>query len=63
MLKNWMSQHADYSKFKDLGKGSPGPEGYKKIRVHFVYNVKHNGRHKARLVAGGRLTDVPAESV
>jgi len=43
-----MSQHADYSTFKDLGKGSPGPEGYKKIRVHFVYNVKHDGRHKDR---------------
>ena len=28
-----------------------------------VYDVKHNGRHKARLVAGGHLTDVPMESV
>ena len=58
-----MSQHSNYSTFKDLGKGSPGPEGYKKIRVHFVYDVKHDGRHKARLVAGGHLTDVPAKSV
>jgi hypothetical protein len=58
-----MSQHAKYSTFKSLGKGSPGPDGYKKIRVHFVYNVKHNGCHKARLVAGGHLTDVPVDSV
>ena len=36
---------------------------YKKIRVHLVYDVKHDGRHKARLVAGGHLTDVPMESV
>ena len=28
-----------------------------------VYNVKHDGRHKARLVAGGHLTDTPVESV
>ena len=28
-----------------------------------MYNVKHNGRQKAPLVAGGHLTDVPAESV
>ena len=28
-----------------------------------VYDIKHNGRHKARLVAGGHLTDVPMESV
>jgi hypothetical protein len=58
-----MSQHAKYSTFKSLGKGSPGPDGYKKIRVHFVYDVKHDGRHKARLVAGGHLTDVPVDSV
>ena len=59
-----MSQHADYSTFKDLEKGSPGPEGYKRIQVHFVYNVKHDRRHKARLVAGEHLTDaVPAKRV
>ena len=28
-----------------------------------VFDVKHDGRHKARLVAGGRLTDVPIDSV
>ena len=43
--------------------GRPAPEGHKKIRVHFVFDVKHDGRHKARLVAGGHLTDVPLESV
>ena len=43
-------------------KGKP-PEGYKRIPVHFVYDVKHDGRHKARLVAGGHLTGTPLESV
>jgi len=28
-----------------------------------VYAVKHDGRHKARLVADGHLTDVPIDSV
>ena len=28
-----------------------------------MYDVKHDGRHKARLVAGVHLTDVPLESV
>jgi hypothetical protein len=28
-----------------------------------VFDVKHDGRHKARYVAGGHLTDVPNESV
>ena len=35
--------------------------GYKKIIVHFVFAVKHNLRHKARLVAGGHLTDPTME--
>jgi Reverse transcriptase (RNA-dependent DNA polymerase) len=30
---------------------------YKRIIVHFVFAVKHDLRHKARLVAGGHLTD------
>jgi hypothetical protein len=37
--------------------------GYKRIRVHMVYDVKHDGRHKARLVADGNLTQVPVEAV
>ena len=39
------------------------PVGHKKIRVHPVYAIKHDGRHKARLVADGHLTDIPMESV
>jgi hypothetical protein len=39
------------------------PSGFKKIRVHLVFDVKHNGRHKARLVADGHLTDIPLDSV
>ena len=41
----------DYKVFKDLGKDVAVPEGYKKIRVHLIYNVKHDGRHRAQLVA------------
>ena len=53
----------EYNTFIDKGKGAPIPPGYKKIRCHFVYDVKHDGRHKARLVAGGHLTDTPVGSV
>jgi Reverse transcriptase (RNA-dependent DNA polymerase) len=28
-----------------------------------VYDIKHDGRHKARLVADGHLTDIPLDSV
>jgi hypothetical protein len=30
---------------------------------HFIYDVKHDGRHKAQLVAGGHLMEVPTDSV
>ena len=36
---------------------------YKRITVHMVYAVKHDGRRKSRLVAGGHLTDTPIDSV
>ena len=43
---------------KDMDKVKD-PKDHKKIRVHFVFDVKHYGRHKARLVAYWHLTDVP----
>jgi len=52
-----------YNVFKDLGYKAPVPDGYKRIRVHLVFDVKNDGRHKARLVADGHLTDLPLESV
>ncbi|MFA9289535.1 MAG: reverse transcriptase domain-containing protein [Weeksellaceae bacterium] len=58
-----MNQLKDYQTFIDKGKGGEVPQGYKKIRCHMVYDVKHDGRHKARLVAGGHLTDPNTESV
>jgi hypothetical protein len=58
-----LAQLDEYNTFKDVGSGDLKPEGYKKIKVHFVYDVKHDGRHKARLVAGGHLTDPPIDSV
>ena len=52
-----------YNVFEDHGLNTDPPKGYKKIRVHLIYDVKHDGRHKARLVADGHLTDLPSESV
>ena len=58
-----VNQLLDYDSFESLGKGAPIPEGYKKIPYHFVYDVKHDGRRKSRLVAGGHRTDTPVDSV
>jgi Reverse transcriptase (RNA-dependent DNA polymerase) len=55
----------EYIVFKDIGKGGVQvpPSDYKKIRCHMVYDVKHDGRHKSRLIAGGHLTPEPEESI
>ena len=58
-----VSQLNEYESFKDLGKGAEVPEGYTKIRCHFVYDVKHSGKFKSRFVAGGHMTDTPTDSI
>ena len=35
------------------------PKGYKWIPLHFVFDVKHDGTRKARLVAGGNVISTP----
>ena len=58
-----LGQIDEYETFEDKDKGfKPGPD-FKKIRCHLVYAVKHDGRHKARFVAGGHLTETPIDSV
>ena len=67
-----MDQINESKVFQDHGKAqydpksrkvSNAPNGYQKIRVHLIFAVKHDGRHKARLVAGGHLTPDPIESI
>ena len=58
-----LGQIDDYKTFIDLGKGGVPPKGSKKISVHLIFDIKHDGRHKARLVADGHRTDIPLVSV
>ena len=67
-----MGQINEYMVFQDHGKAqidpksrkvSNTPDGDQKIMVHLIFAVKHYGRHKARLVAGGHLTPDPIESI
>ena len=39
------------------------PPNHQKIRVNLMFAVKHNGRHKARLVADVSLTPEPVENI
>ena len=65
-----IEQIKEYQVFKDFGRAvyeknkiTNAPEGHQKIRVHFVFDVKHCGKFKARLVADGHLTKEPMETV
>jgi hypothetical protein len=60
-----LAQLKEYDTFQSIGHKDTTriPDGYKKIRVHLVFAVKHDGRHKARMVANGHLTDIPFDSV
>ena len=61
-----IEQIKEYQVSKDNGKAvyekdktADAPEGYQKIRVNFVFDLKHCGKFKARLVADGHLTKEP----
>ena len=57
-----IEQFKEYQVFKDYGK-AVYETGYQKIRVHYVFDVKHCGKFKARLVADRHLTKEPNETV
>jgi hypothetical protein len=46
--------------FQFLENGERVPVGYKWIRCHMVFDVKMDITRKARLVAGGHMTDPPS---
>ena len=53
-------EKAQYDKQKKV---LNAPPGHQEIRVHIIFAVNYDGRHKARLVADGHLTPEPVESI
>ena len=58
-----MSQLDECDTFINHGIRKTAPQGYKIIRTHLIYDIKHDGRHKARYVADGHIIDIPVDSV
>ncbi|MGH7974543.1 MAG: reverse transcriptase domain-containing protein, partial [bacterium] len=46
----------EFETFKVLDRGEVAPQGYDFVPMHWVFDVKVDGTHKARLVAGGNWT-------
>ena len=60
-IQNELDQINKYQTFRVLEDDEPLPKGYRRIPYHFVFDVKIDGRRKARLVAGGHRTEPPKE--
>ena len=58
-----MEQLDEYSTFTDHGKDGEPPKGFKKIWTHLIFDCKHDGRYKSKLIADGHPTPIPIESV
>ena len=52
----------EYDVFHAMDEGAGVPEGYSHIPFHWVFDVKHDFRHRARIVAGGHAPPIPDES-
>ncbi len=55
-IQKELDQIKEYETFITHSSNTP-PEGYQFVCVHFVFAVKHDLRRKARLVAGGHMTN------
>ena len=53
----------EYDVFIDKSKNAPEPSGYMKIRMHLVFDIKHNSRQKAWCVVDGHLNNISVDSV
>ena len=61
--KTEMKQVNMFEVFKDHGLNAPVPKGHRNIRVHLIFDIKHDGQHQATPVADGHLTNIPVDSV
>ena len=70
-IKMEMESMREYKEFKKWDKEildkhkkvMNSPKGYDRIKVHVVFAVKFDDRHKARFVADGHLTPEPIENI
>ena len=62
-IETEINQILDYNTFEILEHGKIPPSDHKCIPLSLVFDVKHDLRRKARLVAGGHLTDPPMEDI
>ena len=60
-IKKEMDQLMEYKSFKARKDLKKTPSGYQFVKLHLVFDVKHDLRRKARMVAGGHMTKTTHE--
>jgi len=63
VIEKELGQILEYKTFKILPHGERAPADHKRVPLHLVFDVKHDGQRKACLVAGGHVTDPGNEEV
>ena len=58
-----INQLLEFNTFKVLARNDSAPNGYTRVPLIIVYDVKHDGRRKCRQVAGGHVTEAATEDV
>jgi hypothetical protein len=62
-IQREMGQIKDFKTCHSIGLDAKTPQGYQRIPVHLVFDVKEDLKRKARMVAGGHMTKPLKESV
>ena len=63
VIQREMGQIKDFKTCHSIGLDAKTPQGYQRIPVHLVFDVKEDLKRKARMVAGGHMTKPLKESV
>lgn len=62
-IEKEVGQLLDYKTFQILARGEKAPNDHTRVPLILCFNTKHDGRCKARIVAGGHVTDPGNEDV
>lgn len=62
-IEKEVGQLLDYKTFQILARGEKAPNNHTRVPLILCFNTKHDGRCKARIVAGGHVTDPGNEDV
>jgi hypothetical protein len=58
-----MDQINENETIHNMGRGMKPPCDYQQIRVHFIFDIKHDLLQKSQLIVGGHITEPSKDSI